>query len=333
MGIQDNFWTIGKEAVAYGTAAATLTRGIRNQVDDHKAVVEAMVDRGMKKGSVSTPLEDYVAQIRGGKGTVDLTLINKSIGMLLEGASSTYVITTPDGATNARLHTATPTAAGPSTSYSVHVTRYAMSGTGHPFTYVGGMVETLKLIQEPKAFAKIQAMMDYAGVLDANTDPAASSPTPAYPESVERFSDAGFSLEIDEVEVCQRKVEFTLPTGVDVDRWRVGCGTNGRKSKPVTKARVAPSGVLEMDYADNAFYDKYKTGDPVEIVATWTGTEIETGFDYFLKLTMPNCVFTGDTPQVSLDNLPGQPLPFEMLDGGTSAPPWKIEWQTTDTAV
>ncbi len=33
MGIQDNFWTIGEETVAWGTKATTLTRGVENQTD------------------------------------------------------------------------------------------------------------------------------------------------------------------------------------------------------------------------------------------------------------------------------------------------------------
>ena len=30
MGIQDNFWTIGEETVAWGTKATTMTRGVEN---------------------------------------------------------------------------------------------------------------------------------------------------------------------------------------------------------------------------------------------------------------------------------------------------------------
>ena len=66
MAIQDNFWTIGNEAVAYGTRAATLTRGIENQTDDVTPNVEHRVSQGMRPGTVATPVGRSVAHQYGG---------------------------------------------------------------------------------------------------------------------------------------------------------------------------------------------------------------------------------------------------------------------------
>lgn len=70
MGIQDNFWTIGEEAVAWGTKAATLTRGIENQTDDATPNIEHMQSRGMRPATVATPTGRSVEVPRGDRKSV-----------------------------------------------------------------------------------------------------------------------------------------------------------------------------------------------------------------------------------------------------------------------
>ena len=94
MGIQDNFWTIGEEAVAWGTKAATLTRGIENQTDDATPNIEHMQSRGMRPATVATPTGRSVAVPRGGQHVVTLDLMNKSLGLIFAGVASTVATTT-----------------------------------------------------------------------------------------------------------------------------------------------------------------------------------------------------------------------------------------------
>ncbi|MBK6858111.1 MAG: hypothetical protein IPG97_16565 [Microthrixaceae bacterium] len=82
MGIQDNFWTIGEEAVAWGTKATTLTRGIENQTDDATPNVEFLQSRGMRPATVATPTGRSVAVPRGGQHVLTLDLMAKSLGLV-----------------------------------------------------------------------------------------------------------------------------------------------------------------------------------------------------------------------------------------------------------
>jgi len=67
-------------------------------------------------------------------------------------------------------------------------------------------------------------------------------------------------------------------------------------------------------------------------VAEWRHPDpdaIDTGQTYFLRVTC-NVQFTGNTPQVSLDDLPTQEVEFVCLHDGEN-PMVKVEYQSTDT--
>jgi hypothetical protein len=49
-------------------------------------------------------------------------------------------------------------------------------------------------------------------------------------------------------------------------------------------------------------------------------------------LTLQNCRFDGETPNVKGADVLEQPLPFKVLDDGTN-PVWKIEYYTGDATI
>ncbi len=324
MGIQDNFWTIGNEAVAWGTKAATLTRGIENKADDVTPNVEFMVSRGMRASTVGTPTGRSVGVQRGGSLTLTLDAIGKSLGLVFGGYAATVATTTPVGATNARLHTFTPSTSGVSRSATIHAGRYDVDGTAHHHNYLGCMGTELSFSQAAKGLPEIKAAYNYKAI-----DTSAASVTPSYPTSPYVFQDLDCEVTIGGTTECQRQFDLTIPTGLDVARDRV---CPGGREKPLLAQRVEPSGSLSIDYPDDTWHNHYLDGDEVDdLVIAWTGPEIEVGFNYSLTITIPLIQFTGAAPKVGLDVLPEQPLPFRVLDNLTD-PIWKIEYQTDDTA-
>ena len=72
-GISDQFTTIGIEAVAWGTAAATLTRGIEAKPGNkptHR--VEHRPSAGFRPGYIGDPSDTHVVDARGGTYTLVL---------------------------------------------------------------------------------------------------------------------------------------------------------------------------------------------------------------------------------------------------------------------
>ncbi|MBK7048240.1 MAG: hypothetical protein IPH48_17420 [bacterium] len=324
MGIQDNFWTIGEEAVAWGTKAATLTRGIENQTDDATPNIEHMQSRGMRPATVATPTGRSVAVPRGGQHVVTLDLMNKSLGLIFAGVASTVATTTPGGATNARLHTFTPTTSGPIKSFTLHAGRVSVDGTTNHHNYLGCMVESLNLALSPKGLPVIKTTYQYKEL-----DTAGASVTPSYPTTPTMYTDTDCVVTIGGSSECLRSADFTLPTGLDMERWRICAG--GRE-KPILNTRVEPTGTLSIDYDADTYLDAWVAGTELEdLVITFTGGEVETGQDYFFRATFPLIQLTGSSPKVGLDMTPEQPLPFRVLDNGTD-PAWTLEYQNGDAA-
>lgn len=319
-----DYFTMGKEAVAYDTAAATLTRGFEIQGDDFELIRKELESRGMRAGTVSKPTNSVVSRITGANGTVPLDLRSKGMGIFFEGASGSYAITTPVGATDARLHTGTPTIAGPTTSYTQKWHRFDMGGTDRVFQYGGAMVEQLVFAQEPEQYTKMTASMIAKSFKDSTAD-AITASTPSYPGGT-LFDWQTCTISVDGNDLCTRTFTLTLPTGLE-QRYLTGC-----TPKPRVKGRIEPTGTFTVDFNDMDLYRNYVDGDDIPIVITWTGEIIEDTTPESLTITIPAAKLTGSTPHVSLDDYPTLVVPFDMTSNGTDAP-WTIEYVTTDTAV
>ena len=323
MAIQDNFWTIGNEAVAYGTRAATLTRGIENQTDDVTPNVEHRVSQGMRPGTVATPVGRSVAHQYGGSVSLMLDIMANSLGLVFAGFGSSVATTTPGGATLARLHTIYPTTAGPTRSSTVHAGRYDMSGTVHHTDYLGCMGTELAVSQAAKGNATVKASYNYKTL-----DTAASSVTPSYPTNPTIFTDLDCTITLDGAELTSSKQsDLTIQSGLAVDLDRIG----GRR-KPVLMDRVACTGSLMTDYDDDDIFGKYLSGEDVPLVFSWMGALIEGSTYESLTITLPAIQYTGSSPKVGVGVTPEQSAPFQVLDDLTNAP-WKIEIVNADTAV
>lgn len=324
MGIQDNFWTVGNEAVTWGTKAATLTRGIENQSDDVSPAIEWRTSRGMRPGTVGTPTGRSVAVDYGGTASLTVDTLSKSHGLLFGAIAATVATTTPVGATNARLHTFTPSTTGVVRSSTIHAGRVDIAGTTHHHDYLGAMASQLSMSLAAKGNAVLKVDYGYKAI-----DTSAASVTPSYPTSALPYNDSHCTVTIDGTTECQRQFDFTIPTGLDMERFRI---CPGGREKPTLKDRVEPTGTLSIDYPDDSWHNAYLAGTELEdLVITFTGGEIEVGFDYSLTITFPLIQLTGASPKVGIDTTPEQPMPFRVLDNGTD-PLWKIEYQTDDTA-
>lgn len=324
MGIQDNFWTIGEETVAWGTKATTLTRGIENQTDDVTPNVEFMQSRGMRPATVATPTGRSVAVPRGGQHVITVDLLSESLGLLFASVASSVATTTPSGATNARLHTFTPTTSGPAKSFTLHAGRAPIGGTVLHHDYLGCMAEQLNLALNPKGLPVLKTTFNYK---ELDTD--AASVTPAYPTAPHVYRDIDCTVTIDGNGECLKSADFTIPTGLDMERWRI---CSGGREKPLLNTRVEPTGTLAIDYDDDTWHDAWLAGTELEdLVILFTGPEIESGFDNFVRITFPLIQLTGSSPKVGLDMTPEQGLPFRVLDNGTD-PAWTIEYQNAETA-
>jgi hypothetical protein len=328
MGIQDNFTTLGNEAVAWGTKAATLTRGYETQdeaVTDRSTTYRS---RGARPGRVGVPAERSLVVPRGASAVpIEIDALSKSMGLLLApfGAGNASVAT-PMGATNARLITITPSTAGPSRSSTIHKGMYDISGSAHHVDYLGCIASTLDWTVNPGQNVKLKATFDAQTV-----DTSAASVTPVYPSDGFVFKDVDGVFSIDGgAGICLKTFQSTISTGMKFDRTRA-CPSG--RARPVLASPVTPTGSFGQDFANMDEYGAFMDGTISSLEYTLTGPDIESGFPFFLKLTYPAIQrVSPSNPKTALDDEPDQTTTFEALDDATDGT-WKIEYQTTDTAL
>lgn len=323
MGLNDQFVTIGNEAVAWGTRAATLTRGIEQQPgNDPTHRVEHRASSGFRPGGVGVPTSNLVADARGGTYPIVADLLSKSHGLLLGGLGSVS-ISTPSGATLTRKITVTPSEHD-LRSTTIHRAVSTLSGGLEENDYLGAVMTALSLTISPKANVVAKGDYDFKSVaLDT------ASATPAYPSSAYVFRDTNVTTTLGGTDICQRGIDLTIPTGAKVDRDMV---CPGGREQPVVVGRPQPTGTLSQDYVDASYIADWIAGTPRSLVFSIAGPEIEAGFSTGLTVTFPVVRFTGEDSKNSLDDLTVQPLPWAAYDNGTD-PQWQLDYFTTDTTI
>lgn len=318
-----NFTTIGVEGVAWGTKAATLTRGIEAETTSKPSPnVEHTPSTGMRPGFSGEADDRHTTNTRGGTYDLMFDLLSKSHSMVL-GGFATPVITTPVGATNARLHTIT-VANGTLPSQSIHDGVELLSGTVDHVDVLGAKLREFKLAVSPRGNVKATASYDYRTL-----DTAASSVTPSYASSPYVFRDDDVTTTLGGTAICQRGIDLTIPSGLEPRKDRI-CAGGFEESQ--SKATITPTGTLNHDLASFGHLDDWLAGTSRSLVFYIEGPEIEATFPYFLRITFAAVKFNGNAYERSLAETTGQPIPWKATQVSGS-PIALIEYQTTDTAI
>jgi hypothetical protein len=316
MGVFDSYITVGEEAVAYGTLAASLTRGYEALVDPGKLTMQYMESNGMRAGYATTKVGRRRAVQMGGEGSLEVDLLSKSMGLLLKAAVGTQAtITGPPAG-----FSYSGTSNAPDTSLSVQVARGRTSGAALAKNYLGGKVKSWEITQSAASedsFARLKLAMDYREVVSG-----AALATATYPTDPFAYAWQECSISVDGVTGCSWDLSITGDNGLRLDRYCLA--GDGLKDEPYRTSFPSWGGGFTSDYEDDTIYDLYASGDTVPIVVTWTGPTA----DFSLTCTMPECQFIGDTPV----SQPGQSqivAPWKCLDNDTD-PPIEFEYITTD---
>ena len=317
----DNAVLVGKETT-YGTAAS-LTRSFEAQSDTFKRTQEALESIGFR-GGMETKRADRRRMIdMGGTGTIEADVLDSGFGLLLEASLGADSGPTQVGATTAYKSTFTTTTADPQISYTVQTQRVDLEGTVNSFTHLGSVITGWELSQAVGENLKLVLNFDFRTVV---TNEAAG--TNSYPDGVP-FDWTMASATWGGASFCPASFSLSADLGLKTDR-RLLCGTELKK-QPVRAAVPMFTGSFDVEFENNDFYDDFVAGSTEELVITWTGAAIDTE-NAQVVVTLPAVQLDGDTPEVSVSDIPTQSLPFTVLDNGTD-PAVTIEYTTTDTAL
>jgi hypothetical protein len=320
--ILDNALLVGKEST-YGTAA-TLSRAYEGKSDSFKRAQEFLTSTGFRGGMHTQLATRSVPVNMGGEGSIEVDVQPTGFGLLFQSMLGATTGPTQQGATAAYKSTFTSSAAGPTDSWTVQMQRVDAGGTVRSFTHLGSTMTGWKFSQETDGLLGVEFLFDFQDVV---TSEAAGTPT--YVNSLPyAWTQAAATWNATAIDLTKFDLEGSL--GFNTER-RFLRGS-ALKKKPVRASVPEFKGSAEMEFESLTHYNAFVAGTIAPLVITWTGTEIASPYNFELKITLAAVQFQGDSPEVSLDAMPKQTLPFAVL-WNTTDPAVKIEYTSTDTAL
>ncbi|MGO1048800.1 phage tail tube protein [Crossiella sp. CA198] len=325
---------VGKET-AYGTAPAALNRGYEAKNDSWKRQTEYLESVGFRPGMQTVRADRRRPVHKGGTGEIELDLLTSGAGLLLASIFTTATATDVEAPGQPGAKVATKWTFGVAVdesplSLTVQAQRPKVSGGIVPFTHLGCVVTEASFTQEVDQNLLVKAGFDFQ---DVKLDVPAGTPT--YPATAVPFawSECEIKLKVAGSDVVFEPSKFELNAnfGMKADRYRLING--GRKTRPFRSQVPTYEGSLEIDFDSTDIYRAYVEGTPCELTATWSGPQIASGVHSQFALRIPVIQFSGESPEMSLEDLTKQPLPFRVLDPGTGTPAVSATYVTTDAEL
>jgi hypothetical protein len=323
MANRDSFAGFARETT-YGTRVAP-TRSFEVEGDPAKVAMQHLERTGLRAGRQSRRSAEVRTIVIGAEGTAPLTVMQTGFGMLLRAMLDTAAIAQVD-ATLAYLQNFNSAQEFNSESLTMQVVRGKAGGT-KCFEYPGTVIGGWTLDQAVDEYLKLELELD-----SRDEDLSQSAHTATYPANAVEYAWPDLAVTVDGNAVDLRSLKITANRGLDVARRRLS-STGRLKKTPVRIADPEYGVEMELDYTSETLYDLVRSGDTVPVVATWTGAQIDPApHSAFLKVTLAEVQFRGDTPQVD----PEGPEPTLTLNGMSlyddTQVACKIEYQSTDTA-
>lgn len=318
---------VGKEST-YGTPV-TPTRSFEGYADSFKRAQDRLESTGFRAGMQAVRSDRVVQVNMGGAGSLEVDVLDKGMGLLLEGLLGSTTGPTQVGATTAYTQVHDSSSTGPSESYTVQVIRPLVDGSTQQFTHHGAKPTGWSISQDSGGLLKLNIDFDFE---DVDTDTAAASA--AYVASTTPFSWQDAVVTIDSVAFdYATDFEFTADLSQHVDR-RYLKSTAPLKSVPVRSGIPEYTGTVTADFSRTDEYADWVSGAVFPISVKWSGATdaIESGYTFEFEVSLPACQWTGESPESSNTALTAQPLPFKALDNGTD-PVVTVNIQSTDTAL
>lgn len=325
MSLLDAAVHVGKEST-YGTAV-TPTRSFEAKADGWKSEREGLESVGMRAGMQTTRSDRRKVINMGGAGAIEVDVLNKGMGLLLDGLLGTTTGPTQQSSTIAYLQTFASNEDGPTSSFTVQLIRpYVASGSSAAFTHHGCMATGWGLSQEVNGLLTLNIDYDFEDV-----DTATSAATATYPAAASPFDWTQAVLTVGGSAFDVRSFEFQADLAMKTDR-RYLRGS-ALKKQPVRSGVPEYSGTIVADFDALTRYNEFVAGTVVEdVVITWTGAQIVSGHDYTIAIAFPAVQWTGESPEASISDVSTQPLPFKVLHDGTD-PAVTLTYKSIDTSL
>lgn len=267
-----------------------------------------------------------VVTARWGEGPLTIEGVTNGLGRIFSHALGGTSTIAQQGATTAYLQThSLGSVLGKSLTIQKQL-RDESNAVVSAFTFHGCKLPKIEFSIDKKGKLMITLNVDSE---DVDTTTAASAPT--YP-AAKTFHYRQGALTMDAVAVATvQQATFGIDRKMDTDRFHLG--NAGVKAEPLTNDFPDVTGTLNAEFQDLTLYNKFANDTAASLVLTFTGDVISGAFNEFLRITVPEVRFTGETPKVGGPGLVMNNAPFEGQANAAGEAGIKVELQSTDTAI
>ena len=262
---------------------------------------------------------------KAGSGGTSFEVARTGFGLLFNhmlGGTSTVV---QQGVTTAWLQTHSLGDLG-GKSLTVQKGVPQTDGTVKPFTFHGCKVSDWEFSIAPDEILQLGVTFDAEDV-----DTATTLATPSY-SATKVFHFAQGALTVGGTAVAAvTNASVAGNNNLKTDRFYLGSA--GLKKEPLQSGYPEVTGSLDAEFVSQAtFYDLHAADTAAALTLTFTGDVISGAYSEYVKITVPEVHFTGDTPKVGGPEVVVQNVEWEAAFDGTNAGV-KIEYMSTDVAV
>jgi len=317
------------ESSTFGTYQ-TPTRFLEFVEESIEYQIERVESPGLRANNRVLRTDRYAPGQKRVEGSITLEPATKGFGLVLKHALGAVSITTPSGATNARLHAHT---LGDifGTSLTVQVGRPDTSGTVQPFTYVGCRADTLSFTSSVDELLVAELGLVGQDQVTSESLATATYPTTGSAASYEQFywTQGTISLAGSSVAVVT-DFEMEINNNLKSDRYFLGAAT---MSEPILAGMTEITGTVTVEFLNLTAMNRFVNNTQAAINAKWTAaTAIESTTYPYLEIDIPKARFDGPAnPQVGGPDVLTHELPFKVIFDGTNGP-ITVDYQTSDTA-
>jgi hypothetical protein len=316
------------ESSTFGTYQ-TPTRFLEFNEESLEYQIERVESPGLRAGNRVLRTDRYAPGQKRVEGSLTLEPATKGFGLVLKHALGATSITTPSGATDARLHSHT---LGDifGTSLTVQVGRPDVSGTVQPFTYLGCRCDTLSLSSSVDELLVAEVGLVGQDEIRSESLATATYPTTGSAAAYEQFywTQGVISIAGSAVGVVT-DFEIEINNNLKSDRYFLGGAT---MSEPILAGMTEITGTVTVEFLNLTAYERFVDNTQVALTAKWTAaTAIESSTFPYIEVNIPKVRFDGPAnPQVGGPDVITHELPFKALFDGTNGP-ITIDYMTSDT--
>lgn len=283
--------------------------------------IERIDGAGLRAGQSVLRSDRWEPGASGASGSVTFQTLTEGFGLLFEHALGNVSTANPQGAVYQHTFTLGDQAG---MSLGVQIGRPDINGTVQPFSYVGGKIASFELSLDVNGILMFTPTFDFV-----QEDTGQTLETASYSTTDELLVWTGGQVQIADADVNVSSFSVSVDNALNTDRRFLR--TDAKKLEQYCNGMREITGTLTMEFEDLSEYNRFVNGTEAEVELTCTGaSELETGYNGSLVITLGSVRFDGSTPTVGGPEQLELTLPFRALDDGTNEPITMI-YTTTDT--